>query len=220
MDQGHKTGTVPVTPKQHPAPQPAEGELYVAAKLVTMTELAGRLQGVRRVRVSPQAIVTPAARDELLRRNVDLVRSGPARRAAAGNLRLLLVAAAVGGGPFDLAPLAEAAGEEVAVQPQRMDCLIAATDYLAGELVKPHTLAVLVSPHSAAALCLTNRRPGVRAVLGLDAATTTAATAAVGANLLVIDPGIGTLFQWKKMLGEFCRGGIRTCPDVFQKRLG
>ncbi len=110
--------------------------------------------------------------------------------------------------------------EGVAVEQQTIDCLIAATDRLAAEVTKPDTLGVLLTPHWAAALCLANRRPGVRAVVGLDLPAAAAATAAVGANLLVIDPDGGTMFQWKQMLAEFCRGGVRPCPPVFQKQLG
>ena len=43
--------------------------------------------------------------------------------------------------------------------------------------------------------------------------------AAVGANLLVVDPRAGTFFQLKQMITEFCRGGVRPCPAVFRKRL-
>ena len=186
--------------------------------MVTMSEISGRLDGVRRLLVSPQAIVTPAARDELARRNVDLVRTAAAKNPVTGNLRLLLVAAATS---FDPAPLADTlAADGVAVRQERMDCLVAATDYLAGELAKPGTLAALVSPHAAAAICLANRHSGVRAVQGLDAPSAAAATAGVGANLLVLDPGVGTFYQWKQMLGEFCRRGVRPCPEPLQKRLG
>ncbi len=194
------------------------GQLTVAARVVTMSELIGRLEGLRQLVVLPEAIVTPAVRDELRRRNVQLLRAAPARSPQRGALRLVLI---VSGKPLDAAPLAEALGRDgVAVEHRTMDCLIAATDLLAAEVVKPDTLGVLATPHWAAALCLANRRPGVRAVLGLDVPAAAAATAAVGANLLVIDPDGGTMFQWKQMASEFCRGGIRGCPAVFGQRLG
>jgi hypothetical protein len=195
-----------------------DGELTVGARVVTMNEVIGRLAGLRRVVVSPEAVVTPAVRDELQRRNVILVREAPSRRAAGGALRLVLI---VHGKGFDAAPLVDVLGRDgVAVEQQAVDCLIAATDRLAAEVAKPNTLGALLTPHWAAGLCLANRRPGVRAVPGLDAPAAAAATAAVGANVLLLDPGGGTMFQWKQMLGEFCRGGVRPCPEVFHKRLG
>ncbi len=195
-----------------------DGELTVDARVVTMNEVSGRLAGLRRLVVSPEAVVTPAVRDELRRRNVILAREVPPRRAAGGALRLVLI---VNGKGFDAAPLVDVLGRDgVAVEQQAVDCLIAATDRLAAEVVKASTLGVLVTPHWAAGLCLANRRPGVRAVPGFEASAAAAATAAVGANVLVLDPNSGTMFQWKQMLSEFCRGGVRPCPEVFHKRLG
>jgi hypothetical protein len=183
-----------------------------------MTELVGRLDGLRQLRVASDAVVTPAVHDELRRRGAALVRSAPAGGPAGGSLRLVLVASGKG---FDAAPLVEALRRDgVAVDQQTIDCLIAATDRLAAEVTKPGTLGVLLTPHWAAGVCLANRRPGVRAVLGLDVPAAAAATAAVGANLLVIDPQSGTTFQWKQMLADFCRNGARPCPPVFHKQLG
>ncbi len=60
--------------------------LNVAARVVTMNDVAGRLNSVRRVVVSREAIVTPAVRDELLRRGIALesAKSPDGRRAACG----------------------------------------------------------------------------------------------------------------------------------------
>ena len=57
-----------------------------------------------------------------------------------------------------------------------------------------HTIAaerrcgVLLTSQAAAAVCLANRRRGVRATMGYSLASAAAATAAIGANLLVLDP--------------------------------
>jgi hypothetical protein len=71
----------------------------------------------------------------------------------------------------------------------------------------------------AAGLCLANRLRGVRAVTGVEASAVAAATAAVGANLLVVDPLAGSFFPLKQMVTEFCRGGGCPCPDAFRARL-
>jgi hypothetical protein len=78
----------------------------------------------------------------------------------------------------------------------------------------------VLTRHTAAALCLANRHPGVRAVRATDIPSTAATAAAVGANLLVANPAECTFFQLKQMLSEFCRGGVRECPEVFKERLG
>jgi len=80
-------------------------------------------------------------------------------------------------------------------------------------------LGVLLTRHAAAGLCLANRLRGVRAVTGVEAPAVAVATAAIGANLLVMNPLVGSFFQLKQMVTEFCRGGARPCPEVFRARL-
>ena len=102
------------------------------------------------------------------------------------------------------------------MEPVALDCLIVATEQLAAETARSDTLGVLLTPHTAAGLCLANRLRGLRAVTGGDAPAVAAAAAAVGANVLVVDPRAGTFFQLKQMVAEFCRGGVRPCPAVFR----
>jgi hypothetical protein len=191
--------------------------LTVTARVVTMNEVASRLDSIRRLVVSPDAVVTPAVRDELLRRGIALEQADSLKDRSAV-VRLALMTART---DFDPAALVAALGREgFRVERSASDCLIAAVDTFAGELSKPDALGVLITPHAAAGVCLANRLPGVRAVTGIDAPAVAAASAAVGANLLVADPGAGSFFQLKQSITEFARGGVRSCPDVFRKRLG
>ena len=116
--------------------------------------------------------------------------------------------------------MAGLAREGLTVESSASDCIIAATDQLASETAQPNTLGVLLTRHTAAGLCLANRLPGVRAVAGADAPAVATAAAAVGANVLVADPDAGTFFQLKQIVTEFCRCGVRPCPEVFRARLG
>lgn len=62
-------------PAEPPSEQKSSDQpftLTVAARVVTMNDVAGRLDSIRRVVVSREAIVTPAVRDELLRRGIAL----------------------------------------------------------------------------------------------------------------------------------------------------
>ena len=54
--------------------QNANGELRLAERIVTMQLVGSRLGGVRRLVVAQKAIVTPAVKDELKKRQVELVR--------------------------------------------------------------------------------------------------------------------------------------------------
>jgi hypothetical protein len=57
----------------HAAPPPA-GELRLSDRVVTLAALQDRLASVRRVVVPARAVVTPAVRDELKQRQIELVR--------------------------------------------------------------------------------------------------------------------------------------------------
>lgn len=205
-----------------PPPQSApatDGQLVLSARLVTLDMLDGRLQNIRRLVVTPQAVVTPAVRDELYRRNVELLigavdQSAPASKAP---LRLVLV---THGNRFDPTGLLAALRSGPAtVEHHAKDCIMASCELLAAEVARPATLGALLTRHTAAGLCLANRLAGVRAVLGLDAAKCSDAAAAVGANVLLADPAGGSLFWLKRMLDAFCAGGVRECPEVFRQQL-
>lgn len=51
-----------------------ETELAVSDKVVTLATLDGRLAGVKRLVVGGRSIVTPAVKDELKDRSIELVR--------------------------------------------------------------------------------------------------------------------------------------------------
>jgi hypothetical protein len=200
------------------AQTPAEGDLAIDSRVVAMGELTGRLASVRRLIVSRNAIVTPAVQDELLRRNIALVLADATKPAAAVAPRLAMISSSVAFDPAAL--IAVLKREGFAAEHTALNCLIASTEQLAAELAKPDTLGLLLTPHVAAGLCLANRLSGVRAITGGDVPAVAAAAAAVGANLLVLAPRSAGFFQLKQMVTEFCRGGVRPCPEVFRRQLG
>jgi len=205
-------------PPSPSAPSSSNGELVVFSQVVTMSELEGRLVGVRRLIVPPQAVVTPSVRDELHRKGIALEYDLPVPTSGAACVRLVME---VLGSRFDPAPLVRALGSEgTEIETHRTDCLVAATDRLAGEVARPSTLGLIVSTHPAIALCLANRHPGVRAVWGIDAGTVDAGAASVGANVLVVCPKITSFFAMKQMVGRYCRKGTRECPEALRERLG
>jgi len=198
-------------------PMPDNGELVLSTRLVTMAEIGDKLGGIRRMVVNPRAVVTPAVRDALRQQNITLSRALPTDKAAAPPLKLVVVAART---KLDLKLLANALQSEgIDVQCHSTDCILDATDRLAGELSKGGTLGLLLTPHTAAALCLANRLAGVRAVLGSNTGSVESDASAVGANMLVVDPKSVSMFKLCRMAGEFIHGGIRPCPEVFKKRL-
>jgi hypothetical protein len=207
---------VPTEPPSEQKSSEQPFTLTVATRVVTMNDVAGRLDSIRRVVVSREAIVTPAVRDELLRRGIALD-CAKSPSGAAATIRISLMTARI---DFDPTTLMATLGREgFQLTQSSSDCLIAASDQLAAEIGQGDILGVLLTRHAAAGLCLANRLAGVRAIGGIDAPAVAAASAAVGANLLVVDPRAGTFFQLKQAITEFARGGVRPCPEVFRKRL-
>jgi hypothetical protein len=181
-----------------------------------MAEVA-RLDGVRRLVVPRGAIVTPAVQDELRGRDIGVAESDQAAGEPAVAIRIVV-------GPLsaDFSPAALTAAmarEGFHAQCSTVACLIAAVEKLAADVSHGDTLGVLLTSHVAAAICLANRLPGVRAISDGGGTAIYEAAAAVGANLLVADPKAGSVFQLKRSVVEFVRDGVRPCPEVFQERL-
>jgi hypothetical protein len=197
---------------------PSNAQLVLTSRVVTLTLLEDRLEGIRRLVVPARAVVTPAVYDELRRRHVALsFAAAPTPGTAARPVLLTLLAM---GTRLDPAPLIAALqGLPVEVRPESLDCLIAATERLAGAVSGGAGLGLLLTPHTAAALCLANRHAGVRAVLAGEVAATAAAAAGIGANLLVADPALLGLGALKRIVQDYGRGGIRPCPKVFRNQL-
>jgi hypothetical protein len=184
---------------------------------VTLGEVAGRLTGIRRLLVSPGTVITPAVKDEVIKRNIQVIFQAAASAASAGSLRLTIIAART---KIDTGPLASALqSENIEVELHSSKCLIEATDRLAGEIKKTNSLGLLLTPYEAEGLCLANKLSGVRAISGRDANQVAADATAVGANVLVVNPKKIGPFEIRQMLNEFCRGGIRPCPEVLKQRL-
>ena len=193
------------------------GELVLSTRLVTMEEIGDRLGGIRRVVVASAGGGYPGgARRIAATKHRSHPRFAGEKRLCRA-LRLVVVAART---KFDPKPLAKYIAKRRHRGPMpATDCILAATDQLAGELAKGDALGLLLD----AAYCR-------RAVFGQPACRacepcwdamphSEADVGAVGANLLVADPQSVSLFKLCRMAGDFYRGGMRPCPEVFRKRL-
>jgi hypothetical protein len=56
-------------------PANLNGQLTLSDRVVTLRLVEGRLAGVKRLVVQPQAIITPAVHDELRQKRIELVRA-------------------------------------------------------------------------------------------------------------------------------------------------
>jgi hypothetical protein len=192
-------------------------ELVLASRLVTMNDISSRLAGVRRLVVRPGTVITPAVKEELAKRNIQAIFEAADKDGFNGTLKLAIIAART---KIDPEPLAAALkGDGIDVELHSSKCLLEATDRMAGEVQKPNTLGLMLTPYEAETLCLANRLPGTRAIAGRDAAQIAADAAAVGANVLIVNPKKIGPYAMRQIVNEFTRGGVRACPDVLKQRL-
>jgi hypothetical protein len=90
--------------------------------------------------------------------------------------------------------------------------LAAAVDEIVDAVAKGGKLGVLITPQTAAAICLANRTRGVQAVLATRVDSIRTLRGTIGANLLAIDPtGRGT-----HELAGMIRAGATTPPHCLE----
>lgn len=205
-------------------------ELSVDARVVTLSAVAdasARLDGVRRLTVPRKAIVTPAVRDLLRERKIELAfgANGSEKSNASGgkSSKLRMVVGAAGANWPQLDVLMKLlARSPMAVELIPPAGLTEMIDELAKQLAAAATVGVLLTAELAAAACLANRLKGVRAMAVGDAGTLaglSASARAIGANLLIIDPTGRSPFAIKPWIERFCQGAPRACPPQWQGRL-
>ena len=212
-----KTEPAPVvTSEPLPPPRPA-GDVVIADRVVTLAGIGERLASARRLVVPPRAVVTPAVRDELRRRNVTLVveENSPTNTSTGRKVAMTVL-----GSKIDSKPVVdELARQGLVVDVQRVDCLVRATDDMARQLRNTGTTGIVLSNYGAIAMCLANRHQGVRAVLASDESRTATDAVSVGANLLVAEPRRLAPEMLVKLVSAFCQQGPGECPKELLDRL-
>jgi hypothetical protein len=193
-------------------------ELTIDSRLITLGDVGGRLVGIRRLVVRPGAVITPAVKEEIAKRNIQVATDAAAKESASGRLKMAIVVART---KFDPQPISAALqNEQIEVELFSSKCLLEATERIAGEVKKADRLGLILTPYEAETLCLANRLPGVRAVAGREPVQVAADVAAIGANVLVVNPKKTGPYAIRQIMTEYCRGGVRACPEVFKGRLG
>ncbi|MGC3970800.1 MAG: hypothetical protein QM775_26735 [Pirellulales bacterium] len=203
----------PKTEPAKPAALPAADVLEVAAQVVTLAEIDGRLGDKRRLVVGPKAVITPAVRDVLRQRNVTLERraigaktSGAATKAA---ITVGLAARA------DAGRLVERLRRDgYAVQQLAQAGLAAAVRELADDVARGGSRGLLLADEAEAAVVALNRRSGVRAVGGDDPSAVARAAAAVAANTLVVRPAGKSEFLLQRIVAAWLNARASVNDEV------
>jgi len=198
------------------AGETAPGQLVLGPAVVSLSTLADRLAGVRRVVVGKKAVVTPAARDLLRQHNITISRSADA--AGANKPALAVAVCDTAADPAALvrlvAPLTSAV--ERLAKTGLASLILELTD----TVVKDGRLGLLLSGRPDVACCLANRRPGVRAAVARDRDEVAQAVGNLGLNLLIVDPARRSLFQLGQMVKQFLQAGAAQCPPALKEQLG
>jgi hypothetical protein len=192
-------------------------ELIIESRLVTLAELAGKLAGIQQLVVPAKAVITPAARDLLRQKQIDIGYSLPARTVAKSRLPLALGVAETN---YDASSLVQSiAGQGVPVERLAKTGLAQVIGELCAEASLGGKLGLMLTSETAAALCLANRRAGVRAVAATNVKATLQAVRSVGANVLVIDPAGRGAIELQRIVSQFVAGAPYACPAEYATEL-
>ncbi len=105
-------------------------------------------------------------------------------------------------------------GHEVeALAPTSLADVLAQTAQLA---VRGDALGLVWTSQSAAALCLANRRQGVRAILAASPAYVAAASADAAANVLIVDPTARAYYELRQMLAAYVAADRGRPPEFLR----
>lgn len=196
-------------------PAHAVDALEVAAQVVTLAEIDGRLSGKRLLVVSPRAVVTPAVRDALRQRNIVLERrtlgSKTDNKAAKGTITVAVAARA------DAGRLVERLRRDgYAVQQLAQAGLAAAVRELADDVARSGSRGLLLAEEAEVALIALNRRGGVRAIGGDDASNVARASSGVNANTLVLRPAGKSEFVLQRIVAAWLESRASVSDEIRQ----
>ncbi|MDZ4817725.1 MAG: hypothetical protein SGJ20_01995 [Planctomycetota bacterium] len=200
--------------------------LELTARVVTLAEISEKLVGVRQLVVRRGAVVTPAVRDLLRERKVDLSyqiqkptgKAIPDKATKAVARTIVLGLADTKYEPAKLIQLLRQQG----TQSERVanSGLLSVMDELSDRVAINGELAILLTGRAQAAVCLANRQRGVRAIVAAQQNDISDGIKLLGANMIVINPAGRSQFELRRMVELFCRPESRDCPTDLQHRLG
>jgi len=166
---------------------------------------------VKRLLVPAKAVITPAARDLLRDRKIQVTRGTGSGSKAMVTGSLLVGLAETN---FDATKLVARLRETGVEVEQLARTGLATVSAEIGEGVAlSGKLGLILTGNGSAAACLANRRRGVRAVLASRIEDVERAVKTMGANLLVVEPARVSLFELRRSVEAFCRGPRTIAPE-------
>lgn len=218
--RGASRGGVPTNGRRDSAASTATpGDLPLYEKVVTLATLEGRLKGVHRVVVRPEAVVTPAVRDELRDKGVGIVH-GPSHvdgeACTPSDVPLILAAA---GQSEAVAKAVQSVRARLGGQTVAETGFTEALRELTARVTSGGALGVVITDRPAAAACVANRVRGIRAAAAHDVASVKAAVDELAANVLVVRAAVMRSGEMIEVVRLFLAAGPRTCPPELSSAL-
>lgn len=200
---GEESGTGKPALKPTAAASPAPGVITVPERLVTLATIADWLDGLERVIVRPDAVVTPAVVDELRRRGIKLSRGTGSLQSSPSPGQLLLAAAETNACPQ---AISRQLGPLVRVLPNRdQEPLPTLLPKLLAEMKQHSARGVLLTDHPEAALCEANALPNVRAAEGRRPPRLAKVLDRLNPNLLLLDGHERNPYEIRRLIQQFHR---------------
>ncbi len=202
------------SPPEPPKPDPSR--YVVAERVVTLATLNGNLNGAAVVAVRRGAVITPAVRDELKSRNIRLEYYDAARPGAASQSDLPRLIVGVADVAWDVSAALDAIGGHVqglatlgSLQHADLPSLVRR---MSETITSRPALGLVLTARPAAAVCLANRFPGVRAIWGCNVRAVQEALPSVAPNVLAYNPNNVPAREQRMLVREFVTPGLRPCP--------
>jgi hypothetical protein len=197
-------------------PKVTDGELVLTCKVVSVEGLKNRLDGITRVVVPRGAVITPAARDELRARQIAIAsavggsKTSPSKHLLIGRSEC----------KFNLDSLFALLSRDGIHAEQAPDGdLIACVETVCGHALAGQQRALLLTELTAAAICLANRRKGVRAASG-SVADLPAAVASINPNVLIVSPRGLAAHQLRQIIMVWLRNPKQPGSNKLLEQLG
>ena len=185
----------------------------ISARVVSLAEL-GKLGDVKRLIVPEKAVITPAVRDEIRKRNIEIVTETKAPSHKAEKLNVWLALHLQKKEP---AAITDFLAKNYGFEKAAFECILKTIDAASEKLAAPEqTLGIILSGYSAAAMCVAHRKRNIRAVLGTEPALLKTDADQIGANLLVVDPVRSGPFKTQSLLKTFLADGVRKIPGFLR----
>lgn len=216
VDRAEST-SAPVAIEASKPKDDAAGDWLFTSNVLSTRDIEGRPAGTRRIMVSAKTVVTPAAKDELKARRLELVRGAAAsqtgRGAVANSSRKKLVC-------FSQAHLGK-------FDPQLMGLpleVISAEHWSASEWgtrVAPRVAddgqAIVIAQEPYVAVCELNREPGIRAGYAPTSTALGKLIHQLRPNVVVVDARRFTHAMLRTVLEELATQPPRTCSTTSKR---